>query len=197
MVAQATGMTDEALFARVAARDQEALACLHDRYGGVLLAVAVRIVRDRAEAEEILTDVLLHAWRHAAAFDPARGSAAGWLVMLCRSRAIDRLRSRARRESARAALALGRTDAPGAEPPAGDPERSAEVALKRRRIRAALSDLTDRQREAIDLAYYGGLSHTEIAAKMGEPLGTVKTWIRQGLVKLRDSLAGRFGESPS
>jgi len=193
MASPATATSDEALLARMAAHDQAALSCLYDRYRGVLFALALRILRDRAEAEEVMADVFLQAWRGARDFDRMRGSVPAWLVTLCRSRAIDRLRARGRREAAMTALAreeAGR--AGGASGEEHDPERHAEVALRRGRIRAALAALAPRQREAIALAYYGGLSHTEIAARIAEPLGTVKTWIRQGLMTLKEQLIAQF-----
>ncbi len=184
-------VSDETLLARMSSRQQEALASLYDRYRGALFALALRVLRDRPEAEEVLTDTFLQAWDHAPAFDPKRGSVAGWLVTLCRNRSIDRLRARGRREAALGALSRetsGRSD-PG-RAPGGGPEEHADLQLKRRRIQTALGALAAPQREAIELAYYGGLSHAEIATSLGEPLGTVKTRIRQGLMALRESLGG-------
>jgi RNA polymerase sigma-70 factor (ECF subfamily) len=175
---------DEALVALMAARDQEALSCLYDRHRRVVYALALRILRDRAEAEEVLADVFLQAWRQAEGYDRARGTVSGWLVNLCRSRAIDRLRSRGRREAGETAAAREEGDAD----PASSPEEHADLALKRRHIVRALMALAPRQREAVELAYYGGFTHSEIAARLGEPLGTVKTRIRQGLSALRESL---------
>jgi len=189
-----TQETDVSLVARMAAGEQEALSDLYDRYRGVVFALALRVLRDRAEAEEVLTDVFLQAWRAAAAFDRARASVPGWLVMLCRSRAIDRARSRGRREAAIACLVKEAHEAHGAEGAHGaqDPAAHVEAMTKRRRISAALGRLTPQQRSAIELAYYGGMSHSEIAEKLGEPLGTVKTRIRQGLMTLRDDLGRGF-----
>ena len=186
--------TDEALIARVASRDQEALACLYDRYRSVIFSLALRVVRDRAEAEEILADVFMQAWKQASGFSRARGSVPAWLTTFCRSRAIDRLRARGRRETAMNVLARDEMDlggAMGAETSGAD--ELMEIKMKRRRILSALAQLAPRQRQAIELAYYGGLTHTEIAAKLEEPLGTVKTWIRQGLLSLKDGLAAQFG----
>jgi RNA polymerase sigma-70 factor (ECF subfamily) len=192
-MASESSLPDETLVARVAGRQQEAFACLYDRYRGTIFGLALRILRDRPEAEEVLTDTFLHAWDHALAFDPNRGSVAGWLVTCCRSRAIDRLRARGRREAALGALGREpgvRSDAGRAG--GGGPEEHADLLLKRRRIRTALGALALPQREAIELAYYGGLSHSEIASTLGEPLGTVKTRIRQGLIALRESLGGQL-----
>jgi RNA polymerase sigma-70 factor (ECF subfamily) len=192
-MASPSGPPDESLVTRMAAHDQEALSSLYDRHRRVIYALALRVLRDAAEAEEVLTDVFLQAWRHAPGYDRSRGSVPAWLINLCRSRAIDRLRARGRREAAHSALARedqGRAAAPSK---AGDgPEEEADLALKRRRIEAALGALSASQRQAIELAYYGGLSHTEIAERLGEPLGTVKTRIRQGLLTLRESLGAQF-----
>lgn len=184
--------SDEMLVGRMASRDQEALSRLYDRHRVVVFSLALRVLRDRAEAEEVLTDVFMQAWRSAAGFDPARGSVAAWLITLCRSRAIDRLRAQGRRAAATEALSREEGGAAASARPAGGPEDVADTALKRRRISEALGRLSPQRRDAIELAYYGGLSHSEIAAKLGEPLGTVKTWIRQGLLDLRESLAGQI-----
>jgi len=176
----------------MAARDEEALSSLYDRHKGVLFALALRLLRDRAEAEEVLSDVFLQAWRSAAGFDRNRGSVIGWLVTLCRSRAIDHLRSRGRREAAM--TAFGRAEEiglAGMQPPPG-PEKDADAVLKRRRIIEAFGALSPQQRDALDLAFFGGLSHSEIASRLNEPLGTVKTRIRRGLSILRESLGKGF-----
>lgn len=187
-----TTQTDEALVARLVEQDQEALSALYDRHRSVVFSLALRILRDRAEAEEVLTDVFFQAWRTAAGFDLLRGSVAAWLVTLCRSRAIDRLRARGRRAAGLSALAEESSKAPPAAVSGPDPEEAAGSQMRRARIRAAMGALSPEQRGALELAYYGGLSHSEIAAKLGEPLGTVKTRIRQGLLTLRESLGAQF-----
>src|SRR5262245_5604263 len=186
---------DEALVARMAARDQEALAALYDRYRCVIFSLALRILRDRAEAEEALADVFLQAWRQARGFDTQRGSVGAWLVTLCRSRAIDRVRARGRRNAAIETVtrsAEGLSDAASASAGAG-PEEAADLLLKRRRIGAALGALSQEQRRAVEMAFYEGLSHSEIAAALGAPLGTVKTRIRDGLHALRQKLSAEVG----
>src|SRR5262245_41630381 len=156
--------SDEMLVRRMASRDQEALSRLYDRHRVVVFALALRVLRDRAEAEEALTDVFMQAWRSAGGFDPARGSVAAWLITLCRSRAIDRLRAQGRRSAATEALSREEGGS-GAAPSAADgPEDAADTALKRRKISEALAKLSPQRRDAIELAYYGGLSHSEIAA---------------------------------
>jgi RNA polymerase sigma-70 factor, ECF subfamily len=188
-----TDTTDEQLVARMIGGDQDALASLYDRRRSVVFALALRILRDRAEAEEALADVFHQAWRHAAAFDPGRGTVIGWLFNLCRSRAIDRVRARGRRDAGLAQMTRAEegTRVAGAAASVG-PEEAADVAVKRRMVGAALGSLSAAQRAAIELAYFEGLSHSEIAARLGEPLGTVKTRIRQGLLTLRDNLGAQF-----
>ena len=185
--------SDVGLVVRMAAGEQGALSELYDRHRGLVFSLALRVLRDRAEAEEVLTDVFLQAWRAAGGFDRQRGSVPGWLITMCRSRAIDRVRARGRREANIASLA--RDAAGGGKDPAApfeDPLERIDVGAKRRRIMTALGALTQQQRDAIELAYYGGLSHSEIAERLGEPLGTVKTRIRQGLMTLRENLGRGF-----
>ena len=185
--------TDESLVTRMAERDQDALSALYDRHHGVVFSLAVRILRDRAEAEEVLADVFFQAWRAAGGFDPLRGTVTSWLITLCRSRAIDRLRARGRRLSHLGSLVEEHASTPPS-PTAGGPgpEDAVEIQMRRARIQAAMGTLSDEQRKALELAFYGGLSHSEIAAKLSEPLGTIKTRIRQGLLALRESLGVQF-----
>lgn len=186
--------SDEHLLARMTARDSEALAALYDRYSGVVMAFALRMLRERAEAEETTVDVFHQAWRMAEAFDAGRGSVAAWLMTLCRSRAIDRLRSRQRREVLTSKIGADEAAAAGvgvsSDPPA---DEKVEISSRKRRVTLALSSLSEAQRTAIELAYYEGLSHSEIASRLGEPLGTVKTRIRQGMMTLRSALDPRSG----
>ena len=190
-MALTTQDTDEALMERMARQEQEALSTLYDRHRSVVFSLALRILRDRAEAEEVLTDVFFQSWKSAGGFDPLRGSVVGWLITLCRSRAIDRLRARGRRDASLAALAADPLQA--VSPGAGTgPEESTEIRHRSARVLAAMGALSTEQRGALELAYYSGLSHSEIAEKLGEPLGTVKTRIRQGLLALRESLGSQF-----
>ncbi|HEV2291367.1 MAG TPA: sigma-70 family RNA polymerase sigma factor [Gemmatimonadales bacterium] len=185
---------DQALIQRVAAGDEQAIGQLYDQYASVLHAAAWRITGETADAEEVLLDALAQAWRDASRYDAQRGSVGAWLMTITRSRALDLIRSRGRRE--RAATAAG------ADPEAAgigtstwryDTSRSAEQSERRRLISIALQSLSAAQRQAIELAYYEGLSHSEIAAKLGEPLGTVKTRVRLGLQKLREALRPYYG----
>ena len=182
-------LTDETLVERMAAGNQDALAALYDRHRSVIFSLILRILRDRAEAEEVLADVFFQAWRAAAGFDALRGTVIAWLVMLARSRALDRVRSKGRREAGLAALVEEQAHA---APNPTDGAAAAEDELRRSRIQAALASLSPPQRGALELAYFSGLSHTEIAGRLGEPLGTIKTRIRQGLLKLRERLEAQF-----
>ena len=142
---------------------------------------------ERADADEVVVDVFGQAWRGAAQFEPARGSVAGWLATIARTRALDLVRARGRRSRAlERAAQLSEGDVAAGEPP----DRDAERAETRRLVTRALADLPELQRHAIELAYFGGLSQSEIAARLNEPLGTVKTRIRDGMAKLR-TLLGR------
>ncbi|HEV8459452.1 MAG TPA: sigma-70 family RNA polymerase sigma factor [Gaiellaceae bacterium] len=172
--------TDEELLAAIARGDERALGELYDRLGGVAYRLAVRVLRDPALAQDAVQDAFLAVWRTAAAFDPARGKASTWLLTLVHRRAVDVVR----REDRRRAEPLD--DAPVA---AGDAvDESAEVREERRRVQAALAQLPPDQREALELAYYGGLSQSELAERLGVPLGTVKSRMFTGLSKLRDLL---------
>ena len=175
---------DRRLVARVAGGDRDAFAALFDRHSPVVLGVLMRMLGDRAEAEEVLQEAFLQAWQDAGDYRPERAGPRGWLLMVARSRAIDRLRSgRARRlREERSALEAGVLSA-GTEPPAG-PAR-VEAAERRRTVGSALAELPAEQRRCIELAYFEGLSHTQIAARLEAPLGTVKSRVLLGMRKLR------------
>jgi RNA polymerase sigma-70 factor (ECF subfamily) len=179
-----------ALISRIACRDQEALAALYDATAAQVNGLALRILGDRGAAEEVTADVYLQVWRQAERYDPARGAPLSWMLTMARSRAIDRRRAAAgvgeASEPLRRALEVP-SDAPG-------PEESSAVAERRRAVRAALSRLAAAQRRALELAYFGGLSHSEIAAALGEPLGTVKARIRIGMTRLREILGAAARE---
>lgn len=182
--------TDEVLAARVRDGDESALAELYDRHADRLFALASSIVRDPAAAEEAVADAFLRLWREAD-HDPERGSVGAYLVVVTRSRALDQRRTRKRRLKAEQGQAE-RGESPTALPlsrfgPA--PDRAAELTDDRERIFAALSHLSDAQRAAIELAYFGGLTQREISERLDEPLGTVKTRIRDGMIKLRETFA--------
>jgi len=173
-------LPDEALPALVARGDEQALAELYDRFGRVAYGIAVRVVRDASLAEDAVQDAFMTAWRTAASFDPARGKASTWLLTLVHRRAVDVVR----REERRRGDPLD--DAPVASGDATD--ESAEVREERRRVQAALAQLPPDQREALELAYYGGLTQTELAERLGVPLGTIKSRMFTALSRLRDLL---------
>lgn len=180
------------LVARMARGDEAALGTLYDRYGKLAWSLAMRVLGDAREAEEAVSDAFLQAWRQAASFDPDRAQVASWLVMITRSRALDHRRAWRRRE-VRAERAAADTGEDGfASPvsrPAPDPDQHAEVEEVRTAVRAALNGLPPEQKRAVELAYFAGLSHSEIAAELDEPLGTVKSRIRAAMEKLRGLLA--------
>ena len=175
--------TDRALIARIEARDAEALALLYDRHAARLLGLAQRILGEGGEAEEVVQEVFLYAWRAAAAFDPSRGSVIAWLLVATRSRAIDRLRAR-RPASARGELK--RLDDVPESASAANIELDSAARQWESICLAAIRELPPEQRRVLELAYFEGLTHTEIAEKTATPLGTVKTRARLGLMKLRE-----------
>ncbi len=176
---------DVALLRATARGDRAAFASLYDRHAHILFGVALRIIRVRHEAEDVLQDTFLQIWQRAGDFDEQRGRVLPWMALLARSRALDRVRSKAFRERPSAAD-VERAETASAEDPNLDLARAEEGAT----VRRALVDLTDAQRETLLLAYFEGLSQTEIASRLGKPLGTIKTHARAGLLRLRDSLAG-------
>ena len=185
---------DTALMDGVAARDQRALAALYDRYSGAVMGACVRILRDRSEAEEATCDVFIELWNRSTRFDPERGHPLGYLLNIARSRAIDRLRVRGRRERI---FATHEDDDVKATAASANPFEDTQTAEKRMRLQGALSILQPGERRALELAFFDGMSHTEVAAALGEPLGTVKTRIRQGLLRMRETLASAYGEGAS
>jgi RNA polymerase sigma-70 factor (ECF subfamily) len=169
---------------RLARGDSEALATLYDRRGRAVYSLACRVLGDALEAEEVVQDVFAKAWRQAARYDPSRGTVVAWLLVMTRSRAIDRLRSRRGLPplAGDSEQTLGVLSDPGA-----GPERAALSSEQRVRVRQALDRLPLVQRLAIELAFFEGLTHVEIADRLELPLGTIKTRIRLGLMKLKDA----------
>ena len=175
-----------ALIERMAAGDGDALAALYDDTAPLVHGLALRILGDRSAAEEATADAYVQAWQQAARYERGRGGPLAWLLMLARSRALDR-----RRSGALARAASEPEDAAAEVPaPTAGPEENAEVAERRRLVQGALARLVPEQRQVVELAYFGGLSHAEIATALAQPLGTVKTRIRLGMARLRDALAG-------
>ena len=178
-------ISDVELLAAIARKDETALAELYDRYRVILFGVLIRILTSREEAEDVLQEVFLQVWRRAGDFDEKRGRPFTWLVTLARSRGIDRLRSLAAKE--RVALA-------GAREPSeqvSDAVADAFASEQRTLVTTALAQLPEEQKRPLTLAYFEGLTQSEIAAKLGAPLGTVKTRMRTGLMKLREVLSNQ------
>jgi len=176
--------TDPALVARIEARDADALALLYDRHSARLMGLAQRILGVSGEAEEVLQEVFLFVWRSAHTFDAARGSVLAWLLVATRSRAIDRLR--ARRPASRGELKR-LDDVPETASPL-DVESDSVSREWEAVCRAAIGELPAEQRRVLELAYFEGLTHVEIAERTSTPLGTVKTRVRLGLMKLRERI---------
>lgn len=180
---------DAQLIRRMAARDKSALAELYDRFSAPLFATAVRVVGDRAEAEDLVHDTFIALWDKAGDFDVQRGSAFSWAVTLVRNRAIDRVRARRRRGElleASSPADLGYDQSPAA---ASD---SAVAGDRAHAVRTAVDSLPPDQKRALELAFFGGLTQQQIAERLSEPIGTIKARIRRGLLKLRDALPRRL-----
>lgn len=175
--------TDDELLQHVARGDQEAFAAIYDRYAGVVYGVIRGVLRDPAQSEEVAQEVMVEAWRTAVRFDPERGSVRTWLCTMAHRRAVDRVRSeQASRDRAERVARAGRD---------AEHDHVAEavaVRIEHQQVRDALATLTDLQREAVELAYYGGYTYREVAELLNSPLGTVKTRMRDGLIRLRDAM---------
>ena len=174
---------DRALLERVRRGDEQALAALYDRYTPLLYSVALRILRRPADAEDAVQDAWLQVWKRASSYDPGRGALAAWLLTVVRTRALDRYRSLASRGRAES-----RVEAEDQVAPIEDPTRRASERQVGGRVREALAQLNASQRQVLEIAYFEGLAQSEIAERVGAPLGTVKSWTRQGLMKLRELL---------
>lgn len=170
---------------KIAQGDQAALAALYDSTNRLAYGLILRVLGDASSAEEVLLDVYTQIWRQAANYDTSRGGPLAWLMTIARSRAIDRLRSGWQDRQRKEPLDLLNDR----ETEAVSPEENTVAAERQKFVRAALGSLSPEQREVIELAYYGGLSHSEIAIKLNQPLGTVKTRTRLGMMKLREALA--------
>lgn len=180
---------DVRLLQRVVVRDGTAIAELYDRHSGPLFGLVLRILRNRADAEEVLQEVFVRVWTRADTYDERLGCPAAWLTRMARNRAIDRLRARRTREDADTDAA---TDAsPAAAAPSRNPEQQAQVAERSERVQSALAALPADQRELIAAAFFEGFTHSELAARFNLPLGTVKTRIRSGMLTMRDFLEHR------
>lgn len=181
---------DSALVAQAAGGDERALGDLYDRYGGMSFSLACAIVGEHADAEEVVADAFAQVWRSASGFDTARGSVAAWLATIVRTRALDLVRSRKRRARVleEAAVVTDEGESLVLAPSVESTDRSTELTETSVIVRKSLAELPLPQRRVIELAYFGGLSQSEIAAQLSEPLGTVKTRMRAGMDKLRQAL---------
>jgi RNA polymerase sigma factor (sigma-70 family) len=175
-------LSDEAVVALVARSDQSALAELYDRFGRVAYGVALRVLRDEKLAEDAVQEGFLTAWRNADRFMPERAKASTWLLTLVHRRAVDLVRRENRR---RVDLLPDRAE----QPASGSAEEDAWLRFERERVQTALKQLPDQQREALELAYYGGFSQSELAERLGQPVGTIKSRMFTGLARLRELLA--------
>jgi RNA polymerase sigma-70 factor (ECF subfamily) len=173
-------LSDEALVALVSRSDESALAELYDRIGGTAYGLAYRVLRDEALAEDAVQEAFLGLWRSAGSFVPERAKASTWILTLVHRRAVDVVRREQRR----------RTEPLEAAPESaeGSAEEAAWLRLDRERVQTALAQLPDQQREAIELAYYGGYTQSELADRLGQPVGTIKSRMFAGLARLRELL---------
>jgi RNA polymerase sigma-70 factor, ECF subfamily len=171
---------DRSCIERIRAGDTRPLEELYDRHNGLLYSLVARIVRRPADAEDVLQETWLQIWRGAATYNPARGTVGAWLVTVARTRAIDRVRSEGSRQ--RAELRAGE------DPPPPSEDTSKEAAHRRlsERVARALDQLGPQHRQVLEMAYFGGLTQAEIAGQLKTPLGTVKSWTRQALLRLSD-----------
>lgn len=173
-----TSLSDAALISSIRSGNQDAMAQLYDRYSSVVYAVALRVLGDAAAAEDVLQEIFMQLWRNPGSFDASRGNLAPWLAVIARNRSVDVLRKRRPQTDLSETVVSVEPDLAGE----ADRARAAE------KIRATLREMPTAQRSALEMAYFEGYSHSEIAAKTGEPLGTIKTRIRAGLMLLRKAV---------
>jgi RNA polymerase sigma-70 factor (ECF subfamily) len=169
------GAADNSLVSAIRSGDENAMATLYDRYSPIVYSVALRVLGDTGAAEDVLQEVFMQLWRNPGGFDSSRGNLAAWLAVISRNRAIDAIRKRRPDTDIDDVIVSVEPDL------AGDAERARAM----EKVRGALGAMPSAQRSALEMAYFEGLTHTEIAAKTGEPLGTIKTRIRAGLLALR------------
>lgn len=182
-----SAMTDNELYTRLCNGDSSALGEIYDRYGNLVYSLALKVLRRPTEAEDLAQEIFLALWKKQN-FNPNRGKLSSFLAMLTRSRAIDRLRSRQRAQNF-----VNRWGSVMTDHTSDTPFDSASIEERRETVADALSQLPDKYRQILELAYYGGMSQSEIAAQLDVPLGTVKTWSRQGLLSLRKQLQAWMG----
>jgi len=185
LILAALAKDESGLLVRLQRRDPQALAELYDSYGGIVFRLILRMVRDTGAAEDLVQETFLRVWNRAGGFDAERGAVGPWLLAVARNRAIDHLRYRDRRPESN--IDLNETEHPALF---ADLRTNPHYFELTRHVNRALAQLAPPQREAIELAYFEGLSQTEIAARMDQPLGTVKTWMRRALQQMREALGG-------
>jgi RNA polymerase sigma-70 factor (ECF subfamily) len=173
----------EKLLAASARGDEQAFASLYDQTSSRVYGMVLRVIRDAAQAAEVTQDIYLEVWKQAARFDSSRGGVLPWLLMIAHRRAVDRVRS-----AQASAVRDNRYAEMNVERPYDSVSEQVQSSLEAQRVRKVMNDLTEPQREAVSLAYFGGYSHSEVAELLHIPLGTVKTRIRDGLIRLRDAL---------
>lgn len=173
--------SDANLIARMRAGDQEAMTALYDRHSSIVYAVALRILGDTAAAEDVLQEIFMQLWRNPAAFDSSRGSLPAWLGVIARHRAIDVLRKRHPQTDLEDVVIASSHDL----------RKETECNAMVEKVRSAMTEMFPEQRRCMEMAFFEGLTHSEIAAKTGEPLGTVKTRIRSALIQLRKRLSSQ------
>jgi RNA polymerase sigma-70 factor, ECF subfamily len=176
--AAAAAAGDEPLLNRAKGNDQQAMTELFDRYGRMVYSVALRVLKDPGQAEDVMQDIFFQVWRSPNSFVEGRGSLGAWLAVMARNRAIDALRRRKPSDSVEDVVLASRTDM------ASEIERNSLM----EKVRTIMKDLPTEQQKSVELAFFEGMSHTEIAEKTGDPLGTVKTRIRSALVRIRKAI---------
>jgi RNA polymerase sigma-70 factor, ECF subfamily len=172
---------DAALLNKVEQGDQSAMGALFDRYSGIVYSVALRVLKDTGQAEDVMQDIFIQIWKKPTAFISGRGSLGAWLVVVARNRAIDGLRRRRPTDSVDDVVLASSTDL------AAEAERNTLM----EKVRVIMHDLPLEQRKSVEMAYFEGMSHSEISEKTGDPLGTVKTRIRLALITLRKAMQGK------
>jgi RNA polymerase sigma-70 factor (ECF subfamily) len=181
-------LSDGDLWVRLRERDVASLEVLYDRYGSYVYALCLRVLRRPEDAQEVVQDVFWQLWKTETAYDPARASFRTWLFAIARNRCLDRLRHRKSRSPSELPYD------PGLPPAPSDPEQEAILAERQKHVVAAFETLPEPHRRALEMGFFNGLTHREIAERLGEPLGTVKSRIKVGMDKLKDSLR-RFEEA--
>lgn len=180
---RASAASQQDLLERVANGDQAAFSALYDQISPRVFGLIKRLLRDHSQSEEVTQEVFLEIWQSATRFDPNKGAAATWILTMAHRRAVDRVRSS--QSSRDRDTRIGIRDY---SPDYDNVAETIEVRIEHERVEKAMSRLTELQRQAVSLAYYGGFSHSEVAAKLSVPIGTVKTRLRDGMIRLRDEL---------